>query len=57
MLPSHLGILAEAIYTTIRPEFKVPSDLFLLFAHNHLTKIYGPFLFILAFVHNHSTKN
>ena len=57
MLPSHLGMLAEAIYTTIRPEFKVPSDLFLSFAHNHLTKIYGPFLFILAFVHNHSTKN
>ena len=57
MLPSHLGTLAEAKYTTIRPEFKVPSDLFLLFAHDHLTEICGPFLFILAFVHNHSTKN
>ena len=57
MLPSRTVILAEAIGTTIRPEFGVPTDLFLLFAHDHSTKIYGPLSFNLSFVHDHSTKN
>ena len=56
MLASHSVILAEAICTTIRPEYRVPTDLCLLFAHDHSTKIYGPLSFILSFVHNHSTK-
>ena len=42
-------ILAEVICTTLRPEFRIPTDLFLLFAHDHLTKIYGPLLFIPLF--------
>ena len=57
MLPLLSVILAEAIRTTIRPEFRVPTDLFLLFAHDHSTKIYGPLSFNLSFVHDHSTKN
>ena len=56
MLASHSGILAEAICTNIRPEFSFLSDLFLLFAHDHSTKIYGPLSFNLSFVHDHSTK-
>ena len=56
MFPSRTVILAEAICTTIRPEFRVPTDLFLLFAHDHSTKIYGPLSFNLSFVHDHSTK-
>ena len=32
------------LYTTIRPKIRVLIDLFLLFAHDHSTKIYGPFL-------------
>ena len=57
MLPSASGILAEAICTSIRPEFMIPTDLYFLFAHDHSTKIYGPVSFILSFVHDHSTKN
>ena len=57
MLPSRSGILAEAICTTIRPAFSVPTDLFLLFAHNHSAKIYGPLSFNVSFVRDHSTKN
>ena len=56
MLPSRSVILPEAICTTIRPEFRVATALFLLFAHDHLTKIYGPYSFNLSFVHDHSTK-
>ena len=84
MLPSHSGILAEAICTNIPLEFSVPLiyffylhttirqkymvlfhlifllcmtiqpkirvliDLFLLFAHDHSTKLYGPLSFILS---------
>ena len=51
------GILAEAIYTTIRPEFSVPTDLFILFAYNHSAIIYGALSFNLSFVQDHSTKN
>ena len=50
-------ILAKAICATIQPEFRVPTDLFLLFAHDHSTKIYGPFSSNLSFVYDHSTKN
>ena len=50
-------ILAKAICATIQPEFRVPTDLFLLFAHDHSTKIYGPLSFNLSFVDGHSTKN
>ena len=57
MLPSCSGILVESICTTIRPEFKIPTDLFLLQAHDHSTRIYGPLSFNLSFLHNHSTKN
>ena len=57
MLSSRSRILAEAIYTTIRLEYRVPTDLFILFAHDHSTKIYGPLSFNLSFVHDHSTKN
>ena len=56
MFPLRTVILAEAICTTIRPEFRVPTDLFLLFAHDHSTKIYGPLSFNLSFVHDNSTK-
>ena len=57
MLSSRSRILAEAIYTTIRLEYRVPTDLFILFANDHSTKIYGPLSFNLSFVHDHSTKN
>ena len=56
MLPSRSVILAEAIYTAIRPKFRVPTELFLLIARDHSTKIYGLFSFIFSFVHDHSTK-
>ena len=56
MLSSRFGILAEAICTTIRPEFRVSTDLFLLFAHDHSTKIYGYLSFNLSFAHDHLTK-
>ena len=55
MLPLLSVILAEAIRTTIRPEFRVPTDLFLLFAHANSTKIYSPLSFNLSFLHDHST--
>ena len=56
MLSSRTVILAEAICMTIRAEFRVPTDLFLFFAHDHSTKIYGPLSFNLSFVHDHLTK-
>ena len=52
MLTSCSKILAESICMTIRPEFRVPTDLFTLFAHDHSTKIYGPLSFNLSFVTN-----
>ena len=57
MLPSRSMILAEAICTTIRPKFRVPTELFLLIAHDHSTKICGSLSFNLSFVQDHSTKN
>ena len=60
MLPSPLTLRdfsrSNRICTTIRPEFRVPTDLFLLFAHDHSTKKYGPLSFNLSFVHDNSTK-
>ena len=44
-------------YTTIGPRLRVLTDLFLIFAHDHSTKIYGPLSFILSLVHDHSTIN
>ena len=44
------------MYTTIRP-IRVIIDLFILFAHDQSTKLYGPLSFILSFVHDHSTKS
>ena len=44
------------LYTTIRP-IRVIIDLFILFAHDQSTKLYGPLSFILSFVHDHSTKS
>ena len=41
---------------TVRPKIMVLSDLFLLFVHDHLTKIYVPFSFIPYFPNDHSTK-
>ena len=35
--------------TTIRPKISVLIDLFVLFAHDHSTKIYSPLSFILSF--------
>ena len=45
---NRFGILAKTICTSIRPEFRVPTDLFRLFADTHSTKIYGPLSFILS---------
>ena len=56
VLPSRYEILAGAIRTTIQTEFRVLTALFLSYAHDHLTKIYGPLSFNLSFVHDHSTK-
>ena len=42
--------------TTIRPKIRVLTYLFILYAHHHSTKIYGPLSFILSFVHDYSTK-
>ena len=50
-------LLVEAICPTIRPEFRFSTDLFLLFAHVHSTKIYVPLWFNLSFVYDHLTKN
>ena len=38
MLPSYYGTLAEALRTTIRLEFRFLTDLFILYACDHLTK-------------------
>ena len=57
MIPSRYGILAKAIRTTIRPEFGVTTDLFLLDLQDHSTKIYRSLSFNLSFVHDHWTKN
>ena len=45
------------LYTTIRSKCMVFIHLFLLFTHNHSTKIYGPLSFFLFLVHDHLTKN
>ena len=36
--------------TTIRPEVRILTDLFLLFAHDHSTEKYDPLIFNLSFV-------
>ena len=41
---------------TIRPKIRVHTNSFLLFAHDHSTKVYGPLSLILSFVHDHSRK-
>ena len=41
MLPSCYETLAEAIRTTIQREFRVPTNLFILYARDHSIKIYG----------------
>ena len=46
MLPLRYGILAKAIRTTIRPEFRVPTDLFLLYARNIQQK-YMVFFYVI----------
>ena len=48
MLPSRSGILTEALSTTIRPEFRIPTDLIILFVHDHSRKIYDLLSFILS---------
>ena len=48
MLPSRSGILIEALSTTIRPGFSIPTDLIILFAHDNSRKIYDPLSFILS---------
>ena len=45
------------LYTTIRSKYMVFIHLFLLFTHNHSTKIYGPLSCFLFLVHDHLTKN
>ena len=55
--PRTPGILVEAICPTIRPEFRFSTDLFLLFAHAHSTKMYVALWFNLSFVYDHLTKN
>ena len=57
MLPLCYGTLAKAIHTAIQPEFSVPTDLFILYAHDHSKKIYGLLSFNFSFLHDHSTKN
>ena len=49
MLPSHSGSLTEEICTSIRPEFRVPNDLFLLFTHDHSVKVYDLLSIIIFF--------
>ena len=49
MLPPCSSILTKSLCTTIRPEFRIPTGLFLLYAHDHSTKIYGPLSFNLSF--------
>ena len=39
MLPFCYETLAEAIHTAIQPEFRVPTDFFILYACNHSKKI------------------
>ena len=57
MLPSCYETLAEALRTTIRLEFRVLTDLFILYARDHSTKIDGLLSFNISFLHDHSTKN
>ena len=54
MVLFHLFFLLS---TTIRPKIKVHTDLFLLFLHDHSTKVYGPLSFIPSFLfaQDHST--
>ena len=53
MVLFHLCFL---LCTTIRPRLRILTDLFLLFAHDHMTEVYGPLAFILSFVYDHITK-
>ena len=46
MVLFHLFFL---LHKTFRPKYMILIDLFLLFAHDHSTKIYGPLSFILSF--------
>ena len=48
MLPSCHRTLAEAIPTTIWPEFKVPTDILVLYARDYSTKIYSFLSFNLS---------
>ena len=48
MFPPCSSVLAKLICTTIRPEFRVPTDLFILCSHDHSTKIYGLLSFIIS---------
>ena len=48
--------LISLLCTTIRTKIRVLIDLFLLCAHDHLTKMYRPLSFTLSFVYDHSTK-
>ena len=45
------------MHKTIRPKIGVVIDLFLLFAHDHSTKLYGLLSFILSLAHDHSIQN
>ena len=45
------------LQTTIRPKNMVLFNLFLLFTHDNLTKIYGLLSFIVSFVQDHSNDH
>ena len=44
-------------HTHTHTKIRVLIGLFSLFAHDHSTKIYGPFSSVLSFVHDYLTKN
>ena len=48
MLTLCYGILAKAIRTTIRPEFRVPTDLFLLYARNQKYMVFFHVIFFFS---------
>ena len=50
MLSARSRILAEAMCKSNWSEFRVPSGLFLLFAHNHSAKIYGLLSIIIFYL-------
>ena len=49
--------LLFVLCTTIRLKIRSLIDLFCLFAHNHVAKVYDPLSLILSLVDNHPTKN